>query len=68
MNLKEIGRRDVDWIDLAQDRDIWRVLVNAVTKLRLPQNEGNFFTEELFAFQEGLCSMELVCRDGCCKF
>jgi hypothetical protein len=26
----------VDWIDLAQDRDGWRTLVNAEMKLRVP--------------------------------
>jgi thiamine biosynthesis lipoprotein ApbE len=26
--LVEVGRGDVDWIGLAQDRDRWRVLVN----------------------------------------
>jgi hypothetical protein len=30
MDLKEIGWKDVDWIDLAQDRDKWRSLVNTV--------------------------------------
>jgi len=31
----------MDWIDVARDRDRWQVLVNAVTKLRIPQNAGN---------------------------
>jgi len=28
--------RGIDWIDLAQDRDRWRVLVNAVMNLWVP--------------------------------
>jgi hypothetical protein len=36
MDLLEIGWGGVDWIGLAQDRDKWRALVNAVMNLRIP--------------------------------
>jgi hypothetical protein len=36
MDLREIGWDGVDWIELAQDRDQWRALVNTVVKLRVP--------------------------------
>jgi hypothetical protein len=36
MGLREIGWDGVDWIDLAQDRDLWRALVNTVMNLRVP--------------------------------
>jgi hypothetical protein len=35
-DLREIGWDGVDWIDLAQDRDQWRALVNTVMNLRVP--------------------------------
>jgi hypothetical protein len=35
MDLREIGWDDVDWIDLAQDRDQWRALVSMVMNLRV---------------------------------
>jgi len=36
MDFQEVGRRSMDWFELAQDRDRWRALVNAVMKLRTP--------------------------------
>jgi hypothetical protein len=36
MDLREIGWDDMDWTDLAQDRDQWRALVNIVMNLRVP--------------------------------
>jgi hypothetical protein len=36
IDLREIGWDGRDWIDLAQDRDQWRALVNAVMNLRVP--------------------------------
>jgi hypothetical protein len=36
MDLREIGRGGMDWIDLSQDRDQWMALGNTVMNLRLP--------------------------------
>jgi hypothetical protein len=36
MDLLEIGVNVVDWIVLAQDRYMWRALVNSVMNLRVP--------------------------------
>ena len=36
MNLQEVDFEGMDWIVMAQDRDRWRVPVNAVMKLRVP--------------------------------
>jgi hypothetical protein len=36
INLREIRLDGIDWIDMAQDRDQWRALVNTVMNLRVP--------------------------------
>jgi hypothetical protein len=36
MDIREVGWKDMNWIDLAQDRYRWRALVNAVMNLRVP--------------------------------
>jgi hypothetical protein len=36
MDLREIGWDGVDWIDVAQDMNQWRALVNTVMNLRVP--------------------------------
>ena len=35
MTHEEMGRRGGDWIDLAQDKDTWRAVVNAVMSFRI---------------------------------
>ena len=36
VDLQEIGINTRNWVDLAQDRDYWRALVNAALRLWLP--------------------------------
>jgi hypothetical protein len=36
LDLREIGWCDMNWIDLVEDRDRWRALMNTVMNLRVP--------------------------------
>jgi hypothetical protein len=59
MDLQKVGCGGMDWIDVAQDKDRWRALVNAVMKIRvhkmrvLPR-----LAENRLASVEGFRSME----------
>jgi hypothetical protein len=43
MDFIEIGWGGMDWIDLPQDRDQWRALMNTVMKLLVPLNVGKLW-------------------------
>ena len=42
--LKETGWESMDWIDLAQDRDMWLVVVNTAMDLQVLLNVRNFLS------------------------
>jgi hypothetical protein len=44
MDLQEVGCGVTDWIELVQDRDRCRALVNMVMDFRIQKNAGNFLT------------------------
>jgi hypothetical protein len=43
MDIQDVGW-GMGWIDLAQDRDRWRAVVNEIMNFRVPSNAGNFLT------------------------
>ena len=44
MDPLEVGCGGMDWIDMTQDRDRWRAVVNGVMNLRVSENVGNFLS------------------------
>jgi hypothetical protein len=61
MILVQIGWSGADWIDLAQDRDKWRAVMNAVMNLRVPYSSGNFrVCAQLVGPRVVLSSIQLV--------
>ena len=45
MDLQEVGFGIMDWIELAQERDSWRTVVNVIMNLRIPFYAENIFTK-----------------------
>jgi hypothetical protein len=61
MDPLEIGWGGVDWIGLAQDRDKWSVLVNAVMNIRVLNNAGKLSSGYII---DGLSSSSQFHRVG----
>jgi hypothetical protein len=55
IDLREVGWDGMDWIDLAQNRDQWRALVNTVMNHKMLGSSR--VAAQLAASQEGLSSM-----------
>jgi hypothetical protein len=61
VGLHEVGSWGLDWLELAQDRERWRALVNAVMNLRVTYIAGNFLSScNPVTSQEWLCCIEQV--------
>jgi hypothetical protein len=44
MDLRDTGWGSMDWIDLTQNRDQWRALVNMVMNIRVQKNHGKYLS------------------------
>jgi hypothetical protein len=44
VGLQEVGYEGMDWIEMAQDKERLRVLVNVVMILPIPESVGKFLT------------------------
>jgi hypothetical protein len=61
MDIRETGWEGVDWMNLAQDREQWRALVNTILNFAFHKSQGTYrLTGSLLGFQERFFSMELV--------
>jgi hypothetical protein len=61
MHFRDVGLGGMDWIDLGQDRDQWRALVNTVMKFGFHKMRvSSRVVTQLAASQKGLSSMKLV--------
>jgi hypothetical protein len=54
MDLREIGWDGMDWIDLSQDTDQWRALMNMIKNLRVPLDAGQLAASQ----KEFVCMSE----------
>jgi hypothetical protein len=57
MDLKEIRLSGMDWIDVAQDRDLWKALLSIAMNRQFHKMLGNFFKTERLTASQGLSLM-----------
>ena len=61
MDLQEVGRQGMDWIDLAQDRNRWQALVNVLMNFPQKLQGISWLLENQFASQEWSKYLKLYC-------
>jgi hypothetical protein len=60
-DLQEVGLEGMVWIDLAEYRDRWRAIMNAVMNFQAAKSGSNFLTiKGPVSFSERFCSVELM--------